>query len=198
MWNKLLDDKELFESKHRFCALGLKLSSSDVPSNVCTKILSTRLLLSHKCTCGISFKEHKNDWKPKLCEPDRVTHRDALMRFYKFIVNQGMLKFDTYSCATKEICATPGTPRVPAVNLSFPTNELVEQKTKRRKNKVAEPEVEIRTKVAKEDIDDCGTDISGLGCNENVFVADHSLDDEEPLVLGMNTGWLKGSSWQCI
>ena len=85
IWDQLISTDVLFESKHRFCALDMKLREMTEPSNLCLKILSTTGHSSNTCDCGIPFKDHVNDWRPKSGDYNRMNHRDGMLKLYRLL-----------------------------------------------------------------------------------------------------------------
>ena len=209
-WEHMVANQQLYESKHRFCALGLKLSTSDVPSNVCIKILSDRKLASTPCTCGIPFAQHLGDWNKSARTPEHSTHSSVFGQFCCILADKGVLAFGS-SAGT--IPVQRSAPDVPAAFVQgtetvedhehgenehmYPTEERVEWKKRRKENKEKGIEVKKRTKVVEDHHDDCGTDISGLGPKDIAYLMNQERDhdEEEMWLAGLNTGWLKGSEW---
>ena len=119
VWEKLVNQGTLYESKHRFCALGIKPGSQEEPSNVCIKILSTRKRQPTPCKCRIPFDQHYSDWNHRNKDPDQNSHRNVMMEFCTRIAKQGMFEFG----------------KSPGAEHLFPTEERVEWKRKRKENK---------------------------------------------------------------
>ena len=139
IWEQIETDKVLNVSKHRFCGMNLKLRDAEHPSNLCLKVLSTQVHEPTVCSCGIPFNMHLNDWHPYGDDTDRMNHRDAMMRLYNVLVENGILDF-----------------QISGTEHMFPTEERVEWKRKRKENKEKGIEVKKRTKVVEDHFDDCG------------------------------------------
>ena len=182
VWEKLVSQGVLHESKHRFCTLGLKLGEGDKPSNVCMKILSTWKIGPTPCKCGIPFKEHDSDWNHKTKEIDIMNHRHAIQSFCDKMSITGLFHFN----------------KVPGRELMFPTEERVEWKRKRKENKEKGIEVKKKVKVVENHHDDCGTDLSGLGPEDTQVLLSHECeyDSDEENLKGINMYWCKGSDWE--
>jgi len=182
VWEKLVSQNVLHESKHRFCALGLKLGRADAPSNVCVKILSTRKHKSTPCTCGIPFDMHQSDWNNKNKEHNQENHRNSFLEFCKKMGGKGIFHFG----------------KLLGRELMFPTEERIEWKRKRKENKEKGIEVKKKEKIIENHHDDCGTDLSGLGPDEiqTLLAYEENYDSDEDAVQGMNVFWIKGSEWE--
>jgi len=178
IWDQIETDKVLNVSKHRFCGMNLRLRDTEHPSNLCLKVLSTQVHDPTSCPCGIPFKDHLNDWHPYGDDQDRMSHRDAMARVYRMLVENGILDFSDTN-----------------VEHMYPTDERVEWKRKRKENKEKGIEVKRRTKVVEELYDDCGTNLAGLGDSEILLTLRLQPTDEEPLIKGLSEHWLKGSFW---
>ena len=142
IWDEAIKNKVLFESKHRLCSLNIKLRNLDAPSNLCLKILSTFVIPSTPCQCGIAFKDHVNDWHPYGDDTDRMNHRDAMIKIYGVLAERRILSLHDDA------------------EHMYPTDERVEWKRKRKENKEKGIEVKKKTKVVEAHFDDCGTDLS--------------------------------------
>jgi len=86
--------KILHDSKHRLCALGLKLGSDKAPSNVCMRLLSTRKVTHTPCTCGIPFSQHQSDWNGNAKDETRESHRSICDKVYRDLVRRDVLGFN--------------------------------------------------------------------------------------------------------
>ena len=177
VWEQMLLDKLLYESKHRLCTFNLRFGESKYPSNLCIKILSTMFKDSTPCKCCLDFKDHINDWKPGKDDHGRMTHRNATLKVFRtFVVDQRIIDFGNSEQA-------------------FPTDEREEWKRKRKENKEKGIEVKKKIKIVEEHYDDCGTNLAGLGNSEFLFNIRQIPTDEEPIVKGLCEHWLKGSFW---
>ena len=177
VWEQMLLDKVLYESKHRLCAFNLQFKDTNSPSNLCMKILSTFPKESTPCKCSVAYKDHVNDWKPDKDDHGRMTHRNATLKIFRtLVVEQKIIDFGYAEQA-------------------FPTDEREEWKRKRKENKEKGIEVKKKLKVVEDHHDDCGTNLAGLGDPEVLFNIRQLQSDEEPLVKGLCEHWLRGSSW---
>ena len=93
VWEKLVSQGTLHESKHRFCTLGIRQGEKDIPSNVCIKVISIRKHAHTPCTCGIPFDKHQSDWNHKHKETNIRNHWEALLDFYIKIKDKGIYEF---------------------------------------------------------------------------------------------------------
>ena len=184
VWDQLVAENVFFVSKHRFCALNIKLKDMEAPSILCLKILSMSSIASTPCECNMEFKEHENDWRPQRGDHDRMNHRDGMLKLYRTLGDKDILKFQldkTY--VTQE------------VELLYPTDEREEWKRKRKENKEKGIEVKKKLKIVEEHYDDCGTNLLGLGDVVMTLLYQIEDDNEEPFVDGLCIDWFQGSDF---
>ena len=166
-WNQMVFEqailaKKLHVSKHRFCAMNIKLRDVDAPSNLCVKVLSTYEVPSTPYTCGVEFKDHVNDWRPCGSDKDRINHRDAMTLCYSKLIELNIFQFHAPDDAEH----------------LFPTDERIEWKRKRKENKEKGIEVKKRTKAVEAHFDDCGDDLSGLGPDVKETMMFYSFEND--------------------
>ena len=110
-----------------------------------------------------------------------ITHREAMVTFYKLMYERGILVFNTLTNEDAEPM--------------FPTDERIEWKRKRKENKEKGIEFKTRTKVV-EHFDDCGDNLLGLNIGRHELLMYYCPEpDYEPLGEGLCMHWLKGSEW---
>jgi len=214
-WDQMIFDGTLCDSKHRFCAMNLKLDVNDErPSNVCLRILSTTRIEPTPCRCNLPFKEHMSDWNHV---GESHTHRLRNTIFPKaccILLERGAFSKAFHAAplglnhpdqrSTPDSRDTTRNPKNTTTlettgTVAFPTDERVEWKKRRKENKEKGIEVKRRKKIVEEHYDDCGTDLSGLGPLDVHLTTDINDDtdpEDEVLVAGLSVGWFKGSEWE--
>ena len=222
-WSKLIDDKILLESKHRFCTLGLKCNTAlEKPSNVCVRILSTKHIKGTPCKCGIPFEEHAKDWDRGMCDPEHCSRSTVFGKFCCTLADRGDLIFrsshrrsapDSHmgSDPTKiqtevihhlnevqEMKTEEVTEETTEPITCYPTEERVIWKKRKQENKEKGIEVKKKTKVVEDHHDDCGTDLTGLEKenDELTYLMEDRETDARVMTQGLNINWLKGSDWE--
>ncbi len=186
----------------RCCHFGDRFSkTSDVPSGsyICTST-NMSVTQSWPCKCRTSMSKHATDWHGRD-EPHTQWRQHIILKYTKkfihalkyndnfaMLASQKILKFDA-PLVIPDNNVTPlpqcnnSTFLAKSLNSCYPTDARIKQKDRLTKLKDAGLKPKKRNIYTEPGQDDCGDDISGLGCGVHIlgydYVPELFSDDEE-------------------